>query len=198
MWGLPPLVGSDARILVLGSFPSVASLADQEYYAYERNHFWFLVSAILDEPLPAIWAQKTALLNKHGVAVWDVIAKCERAGSLDQAIRNAKPNPIPAFLADHPGIVRVVFNGTKAADTFARHFGVRGPVPLAPVGPMTWDIGSCKEAVPSRIVSLVRVPSSSPVPSRAFRNAGDKLEAWKAAFRSSREAVVVPARPGYP
>ena len=182
MRGLPPLVGSDARILVLGSFPSVASLADQEYYAHERNHFWFLISTVLGESLPASWAEKTVLLMKHGVAVWDVIAGCERTGSLDQAIRNAKPNPIPAFLADHTGIVRVVFNGTKAADTFARHFGVRGPITLAPVGPMPWDIGGCKEAVPSRIVGLVRVPSSSPVPSRTFRNAADKLMAWQAAF----------------
>ncbi len=180
--GLPPLVGGDARILVLGSFPSVASLAAEEYYAYDRNHFWLLISTVLGEPPPASWAQKTALLDKHGVTVWDVIAECERAGSLDQAIRNIKPNPISVFLAEHPGIVRVVFNGFKAAATFARHFSVHGPIPPVLLGPMPWDIGVCNEAVPSRIVGLVRVPSSSPVPSRAFRNAADKLTAWKAAF----------------
>lgn len=162
--GLPPLVPTAPRFLLLGSFPSSASLARGEYYAFPRNQLWALLSAVFGARLPETYQEKRALLESFGIAVWDVVASCERAGSLDQAIRAALPNPIPALLAAQPGIGRIVLNGAKAADLFARFFGaaeLRGAAVLPRV---------------------VRVPSSSPVPSARFRTAADKLPAWRAAF----------------
>ena len=47
--GLPPLVSSQTRLLILGSFPGVASLQAQQYYGHPQNQFWRILSAVLGE-----------------------------------------------------------------------------------------------------------------------------------------------------
>ena len=44
--GLPPVLSPHTRLVVLGSFPGVASLQAGEYYAHPRNQFWPLLSAL--------------------------------------------------------------------------------------------------------------------------------------------------------
>jgi hypoxanthine-DNA glycosylase len=107
----------DARVetLVLGSFPSAASLAAGRYYAHPRNQFWRIVGAILDEPFDGLaYDERLTRLLAHGVGLWDVIAACERVGSLDAAIRNALPNDVTRVLKRAPRLRRVVFNGQTA------------------------------------------------------------------------------------
>jgi len=114
--GLPPILAADTRVLILGSFPGVASLAAKQYYAHPRNHFWPLLGAILDEPLPALpYAERLARLRAHRVGLWDTIVACAREGSLDTAIRDAVRGETARVRRSAPKVELVCFNGKTAA-----------------------------------------------------------------------------------
>ncbi len=114
--GLAPIADAATRVLILGSFPGLASLRAQQYYGHPRNHFWKLLGALTGEDLTALaYEQRVARLRALRIGVWDVIARCERAGSLDSAIRNEQPNDFSVLFAASPRIERVAFNGAKAA-----------------------------------------------------------------------------------
>ncbi|AQG98094.1 DNA-deoxyinosine glycosylase [Burkholderia sp. KK1] len=117
--GFPPVGDEATHTLILGSFPGVASLAATQYYAHPRNQFWRLVGAAIGEALHELsYDERLARLMKHGIGLWDVLAACEREGSLDAAIRNASPNDFAAFHARFPKLRRVCFNG-KTSGKFA-------------------------------------------------------------------------------
>lgn len=117
--GLPPLLGPGSRVLILGSFPSAASLAARQYYAHRQNQFWKILGTILGEPLHEMdYAARQAAVLAAGLAIWDVYASCERTGSLDSAIRNGVPNDFAqlqkSVLAGRYALPRVCFNGQVA------------------------------------------------------------------------------------
>ncbi|MDR5738841.1 MULTISPECIES: DNA-deoxyinosine glycosylase [unclassified Caballeronia] len=117
--GFPPIGGHATHTLILGSFPGVASLAATQYYAHPRNQFWRLVGAVIDEPLHELaYEERLVRLMKHGIGLWDVLAACDREGSLDSAIRNASPNDFAAFRERFPMLRKVCFNG-KTSGKFA-------------------------------------------------------------------------------
>jgi hypoxanthine-DNA glycosylase len=114
--GLPPVIAADARVLILGSFPSEASLAARQYYAHPRNHFWPILGDVLDEPLADLrYDDRLSRVRAHRVAIWDTIVACERAGSLDAAIRNAERGEIARVRRVARGLQAVCFNGNTAA-----------------------------------------------------------------------------------
>jgi double-stranded uracil-DNA glycosylase len=114
--GLAPIIAADARVLILGSFPSEASLAAQQYYAHPRNHFWPIVGEVLHEPLAQLpYTERISRLKAHRVAIWDTIVACERSGSLDAAIRNAEQGEIHRVRRIARGLRAVCFNGKTAA-----------------------------------------------------------------------------------
>ena len=124
--GFAPITDSRARVLILGSFPSQASLSAGHYYAHPRNQFWRLLSAALGVDLTALdWAQRYACLREHGVALWDVVAACERPGSLDADIRQASANDLTALITRLPELRSIVFNGATAGRE-SRRFGDAG------------------------------------------------------------------------
>ena len=117
--GLPPIIDAQARVLILGSFPSPASLAAGQYYAHRQNQFWRILAAVLDQPLVEMdYPARLAAVKAAGIAIWDVYAECERPGSLDSAIRNGRPNDFAAPGKSGLAIRRVCFNG-QAAGRFA-------------------------------------------------------------------------------
>jgi hypoxanthine-DNA glycosylase len=124
--GLAPIIAPDTRILILGSFPGAASLAAQQYYAHPRNQFWKLVGALVGEDLYGLsYAARLPRLLAHRVGLWDVLAACEREGSLDAAIRRPAANDFERLHRLCPGLETVGFNG-QASGKFAGQFEEAG------------------------------------------------------------------------
>lgn len=116
----PPVVDAGCTTLILGSFPSVKSRENAFYYGHPQNRFWRMLAAIFGEDTPADVQAKKALLLRHGLALWDVIAQCEITGSSDASVKNAVPVDIAQVLDAAP-IRRVICNGALAAKLYRRH-----------------------------------------------------------------------------
>lgn len=160
--GLAPVAGPGARLLVLGSFPSVASLAARQYYAHPRNQFWPLLSAIWglagEHALNALpYAERLPIAIAHGLAIWDVYAGCERQGSLDSAIAHARLNDLAGLIQRMPTLQGIAHNGGESA----RHIKV------------TQALG----------LPVFKLPSTSPA--NASWSFERKLAAWQAVFAQS-------------
>jgi len=135
--GLAPVADARTRALVLGSFPGLRSLQQQQYYAHPQNQFWPLLQALWPEyPQPGRddYAGRCEWLLARGLGLWDVYASCEREGSLDSAIVRGSevPNPIGDWLTTHPQVAAIALNGGKAADAFRRHIRPTLPDDTAP------------------------------------------------------------------
>jgi len=130
--GFAPLARADARVLVLGSLPGRESLRRRQYYAQPQNAFWRIMGALFDAGPEHSYAERRARLLAARVAVWDVCAAAYRAGSLDSSIvaSSVVANDLGRFLARHPGIGLVCFNGAKAAALYRRHVLPALPAPL--------------------------------------------------------------------
>lgn len=155
--GLPPVIDSRTRLLVLGSFPGGASLAAGQYYAHPRNQFWPLLSALWSTDLRAIpYAERLEAMKDRGVGLWDVYAHCRRQGSLDSAIRDAECNDLLNLKTLASGLTVIAHNGGESARSM-RHTATLG-------------------------IDVVRLPSTSPA--NASWRFERKLEAWRAVFQA--------------
>ena len=68
--GLAPVADARARLLLLGSFPGVASLQAQQYYGHPRNHFWPILSALWSLDLvPMPYVQRLREAQRRGLAL---------------------------------------------------------------------------------------------------------------------------------
>jgi hypoxanthine-DNA glycosylase len=125
--GLPPVIARGTKLVVLGSFPGVASLEAGQYYAHPRNHFWPILSALWGLDLRALpYARRLQELRERGLGVWDVYAACRREGSLDSAIQAPEFNDLASLKRRAPGLRGVAHNGGESARAMAhtRQFGL--------------------------------------------------------------------------
>jgi hypoxanthine-DNA glycosylase len=153
--GLAPVADRQTRLLVLGSFPGLASLQARQYYAHPRNHFWPILSALWACDLAAMGdRQRLAELRRRGLGLWDVHARCRREGSLDSAIRDAQPNDLAGLVARLPRLQAIAHNGGESARAMR----------------LTRTLG----------VPVVRLPSTSPA--NASWSFERKLAAWREVF----------------
>jgi hypoxanthine-DNA glycosylase len=153
--GFPPVVNNNADLLILGSFPSVQSLATHQYYGNPRNAFWPITAALFGFDASAPYETRLAALQSAGIAVWDVLHGCRRAGSSDAKfeMKSLVANDFGQLFATYPSITRVYFNGRAAERLFGRLVDVGGAI------------------------EYEQLPSTSPA--RAMP-ASQKLQAWRA------------------
>lgn len=161
--GFPPVVGPAPHTLILGSFPSERSLTAGQYYAHPQNRFWRTLGAALGFPATLPYEERLAALLKAGVALWDVLERCERRGSLDSAIVPGSewPNDFSVLTGRLRTVARILLNGRKAADLFSRLV-----VP--------------EEVWPDLGPAVLVMPSTSPANAR---DVAGQLAAWRAALR---------------
>jgi hypoxanthine-DNA glycosylase len=148
-----PVVNQDTQLLILGSLPGDASLAQQQYYAHPQNRFWHLLSDVLQyNLLKQDYESRLQSLLRHRIGLWDVIAQAQRRGSLDSQIRKRADNDLLALINTLPQLRTIAFNGATATK----------------IGHKLLDVETSKY----RILSL---PSSSPAYTLAYPI---KLSAW--------------------
>ena len=153
--GLAPVVDANTRLVVLGSFPSVASLQAQQYYGHPRNHFWPILSALWGADLMRLpYPQRIAAVQAHGLGIWDVYACCEREGSLDSAITNAQLNDLAGLQHRALQLQAIAHNGGESARAMRA----------------TRTLG----------LAVYRLPSTSPA--NASWSFERKLAAWRGVF----------------
>ena len=151
----PPVVGTDARALILGSFPSGESLRRKQYYGHPRNQFWRIMGDLFGAGPEKDYEERKEILRRNGISLWDSVRTCTRETSADSRIRDAGYNDIEEFLKMHPGIKAIFFDGATAALLFNR--GRRGK--------------------PDLKIPRITLPSTSPA--HAAMKYEEKLERWK-------------------
>ncbi|WP_409524655.1 DNA-deoxyinosine glycosylase [Nitrincola sp. MINF-07-Sa-05] len=161
IYSFPPIEPENARILILGSMPGVASLEAQQYYAHPRNAFWPIMGELFGAHPELPYHNRVEILKAEGIAVWDVLESCVRVGSLDADIDEGslKVNDFESFFRRHPDIRHVVFNGAKAEQSFRRY------------------------ALPELrldYLSYTRLPSTSPA--HAAMKLENKCKAWQTIY----------------
>ena len=159
-----PIEDKNAEILILGTFPSKISLntGEGQYYSNPRNQFWKILSFIYNEEIPETYKNKIIWLMNHKIALWDIIKKANRSGSLDKNIRNEEPNDILNFISLHPNLRLIVINGKSKNK---RNNGAR----------FLFENYFDESSFPQDI-QILYLPSSSPSCRMTFEN---KKQIWK-------------------
>lgn len=116
----PPVYDENSEILILGSFPSVKSREMQFFYGHPQNRFWKVLAQVLNETVPQMIPEKKEMLLRHHIALWDVIASCDIAGSSDSSIRNVVPNDL-AYIIGRSRITRIYANGAKSKQLYDKY-----------------------------------------------------------------------------
>ena len=133
----PPLFNSESRTLILGSFPSVKSREMMFFYGHPQNRFWRVIAALYGEETPRTTEEKSGLILRRNLALWDTIQSCTITGSSDSSVRDVVPNDLSVIL-QNSRVDRVFCNGALSHKLYTRY------------------------CMPQTGISAVKLPSTSP------------------------------------
>ena len=117
---IKPIYDENSKILILGSFPSVASRREAFFYAHPQNRFWRVLAAALDKDVPKSIEEKRAFLKDARIALWDAAGKCNIENSSDSTIRDVSPNDISPILESAD--IKKIFTNGKTADKIYKKY----------------------------------------------------------------------------
>ncbi len=118
--GFAPVYNEFSRVLILGSYPSPKSFETGFYYGHPQNRFWPLLAKLCGEACPKDKPEKVALLERHNIALWDVLETCLIRGAADSSIQKPKPNHLQQ-LFEHSQIEAVFCNGATAHRLYQKY-----------------------------------------------------------------------------
>lgn len=148
----PPLFDAASETLILGSFPSVKSREAMFFYGHPQNRFWKLIALLYGEEPPVTIEEKSSLILRHHLALWDSIRSCTITGSSDSSVRDVTPNDFSPIL-QKSRVSRVFCNGALSYDLYMKY------------------------SFPSTGIAARKLPSTSPA--NAAYSLSRLAEAWK-------------------
>jgi len=149
---IPPLFDKNSEKLILGSFPSVKSREAMFFYGHPQNRFWKLLPLIFDEEIPVTIEEKSALILRHNLALWDSIQSCVITGSSDSSVKDVVPNDLSVIISNSK-VTQIFCNGALSHKMYMKYI------------------------YPQTKIEAVKLPSTSPA-NAAFSM--DRLyEQWK-------------------
>ena len=152
-----PFWHPNSRILILGSFPSRETRDAVFFYGHPSNRFWKVLSVVFNDDFPSTSEPsaieiKQKLLQKHRIALWNLIAECDIRNSEDDSIQNERLNDISVIIKKS-SVNHIFINGFNNIQYFHR---------------------VCRD---SRAIPYTVLPSTSSV-NQGF-NLDQLIEAWK-------------------
>ncbi len=161
------VIDSKISVLVLGSMPGNKSLEASQYYAHPRNALWPILADIIGFEVSLPYEERLNILLNNHIGLWDVIAQCNRIGSLDSNIvaETIECNDFNLVFRQCMRLEKILFNGKKAYELFHR---------LVLVKPET------EQFIQDKQIDLILLPSTSPA--NAMLGYQQKLEVWKKVF----------------
>jgi hypoxanthine-DNA glycosylase len=102
--------------------PGQESLRQTQYYAHPRNSFWYIMGQLFAAGPELPYKDRLNILLEQRIALWDVVHRCVRKGSLDADIKpqTIEANDFHSLFERCPELQHVFFNGQKAATLFRR------------------------------------------------------------------------------
>ena len=113
------------------------------------------MAILCGEEIPVTKEEKTEMLLRHGIALYDVVEKCTIAGSSDSSIKDVVPVDLTPIL-EQTGNIPVFANGATAEKLYRKYL------------------------FPKTGISAVKLPSTSPA--NAAWSLSRLEEAWREAI----------------
>lgn len=132
--GFDAVYDKNSRVLILGSFPSVASRSVGFYYGNKQNKFWKTLEWIFGEKIDDSIDCKKQFLLKHNIALFDIVKSSDLTGSSDLSLSKSKREvaDISFLLFPHTKVEKIFCNGKTAYNIFNQNYTLDLPVIYLP------------------------------------------------------------------